>query len=146
MASLSECPVEWQVDVRGNAPPGCPVEPNTTADVGHWTVLWLGPDEWLVLGGRERDFTAAAAAVDVSANRVVLELAGHDAADVLARGCSLDLHRSAFGPGRCAQTLLAGTEVVLARLADDRFRLLVRPSFAPYVRAWLADAIALGAA
>jgi sarcosine oxidase subunit gamma len=144
MASLSERAVERQAAVRGEAPPGFPAEPNTTAEVGGWTVLWLGPDEWLVLGGSEADFPEAAAAVDVSANRVVLELAGADAAGVLARGCSLDLDRSVFGPGRCAQTLLAGTEVVLVRLADDRFRLLVRPSFAPYLRAWLADAIALG--
>ena len=52
-----------------------------------------GRDEWLVLGGAEADFPDAAAAVDVSANRVVFELTGDDAADVLAQGCSLDLDR-----------------------------------------------------
>jgi sarcosine oxidase subunit gamma len=75
----------------------------------------------------------------VSANRVCLELSGEGAADVLARGCALDLHRSIFPPGRCAQTLVARAQVILYR-TEDAFRLLVRPSFADYLRAWLTDA------
>ena len=99
-------------------PAGFPVEPNTTAEVDGATVLWLGPDEWLVLGATEADFPDAAAAVDVSANRVAFELSGDDAADVLAQGCALDLDR--FEPGRCAQTLLARAQVILYRPdADD---------------------------
>jgi sarcosine oxidase subunit gamma len=141
MAILSELLVGAQVSVRGEPPAGFPVEPNTTATVGGRTVLWLGPDEWLVLGGREADHPRAAAAVDVSANRVVLELQGDDAAEVLAQGCSLDLHPSVFAPGSCAQTLLARAQVILVRPAESRFLVLVRPSFAPYLRAWLEDAI-----
>ena len=137
-AVLRDVDVAAQVDVRGAPQPGFPVEPNTAAG----DVLWLGPDEWLVLGGSERDFPAAAAAVDVSANRVVLELAGPAARDVLAGGCSLDLRPRSFGPGRCAQTLLARAQVILHCTGEDTFRILVRPSFAPYLRAWLADAIA----
>jgi sarcosine oxidase, subunit gamma len=138
-AVLSELVLEAQVSVRGEPQAGFPVEPNTTAEVEGKTVLWLGPDEWLVLGGREEDYPDAAAAVDVSANRVVFELSGGEAADVLAQGCALDLHPSAFRPGDCAQTLLAGVQVVL--LKPVVLTLLVRPSFAPCVRAWLEDAI-----
>jgi sarcosine oxidase subunit gamma len=105
--------------------------------------LWLGPDEWLVLGGRESDFADANAAVDVSANRVCLELAGSGAAGVLARGCALDLHPSVFPPGRCAQTLVARAQVILWRVDAETFRLLVRPSFADHLRAWLRDAFAV---
>ena len=76
MAVLTEPALPPQVDVRGAPPPGFPTEPNTTAEVGGATVLWLGPDEWLVLGATEADFPDAAAAVDVSANRVAFELAG----------------------------------------------------------------------
>jgi sarcosine oxidase subunit gamma len=138
MAGLREPALPSQVAVRGEPPPGFPVEPNTTAEVGGATVLWLGPDEWLVLGGTEADFPDAAAAVDVSANRVAFELAGDDAAEVLAQGCSLDLDR--LEPGRCAQTLLARAQVILYRPEPDRWRILVRPSLAPYLRAWLEDA------
>ncbi len=130
-AVLRELRIEAQVSVRGEPP----VAPNTV--VGD--AIWLGPDEWLVLGGREEDYAEMPAAVDVSANRVCLELSGEGAADVLARGCALDLHPSVFPPGRCAQTLVARAQVILYR-TEDAFRLLVRPSFADYLRAWLRDA------
>jgi len=130
-AVLRELRIEAQVSVRGEPP----VAPNTV--VGD--AIWLGPDEWLVLGGREEDYAEMPAAVDVSANRVCLELSGEGAADVLARGCALDLHPSVFPPGRCAQTLLARAQVILYR-TEDAFRLLVCPSFADYLRAWLTDA------
>ena len=131
-AVLREVELDAQVSLRGEPP----VAPNTFAG----DAVWLGPDEWLVLGGREADFPDAAAAVDVSANRVCLELTGPGAAGVLARGCALDLHDSVFPPGRCAQTLVARAQVILLRTGEDAFRLLVRPSFAPYLRAWLRDA------
>ena len=140
-AVLSEPLLDAQVVVRGEPLPGFPVDPNTTAVVAGRLVLWLGPDEWLVLGGREEDFPGAAAAVDVSANRVALELSGPAAASVLARGCPLDLDASALAPGACAQTLVGKAQVILHRPASERFTLLVRPSFAPYLRAWLRTAI-----
>ena len=130
-AVLRDVELDAQVSVRGEPP----VAPNTV--VGN--AIWLGPDEWLVLGGREEDYAELPAAVDVSANRVCLELSGDGAADVLARGCALDLHPSVFPPGRCAQTLVARAQVILWR-TEDAFRLLVRPSFADYLRAWLRDA------
>jgi heterotetrameric sarcosine oxidase gamma subunit len=137
MAVLREVPIEAQVSVRGEPQPGFPTESNATAG----DVLWLGPDEWLVLGGREEDYPNAAAAVDVSANRVCFELSGDDVEDVLAQGCTLDVHPSAFEVGRCAQTLLAKAQVILHRTGEETFRVFVRPSYATYVRMWLEDAI-----
>ena len=136
-AVLSELELGPQVNVRGEPQPGFPTEPNTLRG----DAIWLGPDEWLVLGGREEEYPGAAAAVDVSANRVGFALSGPGAADVLAQSCSLDLHPAAFPPGRCAQTLVARAQVILLRPDEDTFHLLVRPSFAPYLRAWLEDAL-----
>ncbi len=59
---------------------------------------------------------------------------------MLAHGCSLDL--DLIPPGGCAQTLLARAQVILYRPDADTFRILVRPSFADYLRAWLLDATA----
>jgi sarcosine oxidase subunit gamma len=137
-AVLSEPALDAQVSVRGEPPAGFPVEPNTTGELDGRTVLWLGPDEWLVLGGREHDYPDAAAAADVSANRIVFELHGPGAGAVLATGCSLDLD---LAPGRCAQTLLGRAQVILFRLELERWWILVRPSFGPYLRAWLEDAL-----
>jgi sarcosine oxidase subunit gamma len=138
MAVLREPELPPQVDVRGDPLPGFPAVPNTTTEADGRLVLWLGPDEWLVLGGTEADYAHAAAAVDVSANRVAFELSGEDAADVLAQGCSLDL--DALVPGRCAQTLLARIPVILARRDAGTWLVLARPSLAAYLREWLEDA------
>ncbi|GIH48334.1 sarcosine oxidase subunit gamma [Microbispora rosea] len=127
-----------------------PMEPGTAAGGGDLEVLWLGPDEWLVVGPDgaapglvERLAEAAAgehvSVVDVSAQRTALVVAGERARDVLAHGCVLDLHPRVFGPGRVAQTTLARAGVVLVA-GEDGFRLLVRSSFAAYVAEWLLDA------
>jgi sarcosine oxidase subunit gamma len=122
--------------------------PTAVAAAGERSVLWLGPDEWLVVGppGTAAEVAGQLAAavgdegavVDLSANRVVLELAGPDSREVLATCCPLDLHPRVFGPGRCAGTLLAGAQVILEQTAEEpAFRLYVRPSFVAYAVDWL---------
>ncbi|WP_372664372.1 sarcosine oxidase subunit gamma [Amycolatopsis kentuckyensis] len=107
-------------------------------------ILWMGPDEYLVLAepGRQAELEAALsreadAVVDVSAQRNVVRLTGTHAADVLAHGCSIDLEVSP--PGTCVQTLLARTGIVLM-VREEGFTILVRQSFSDYFKAWLADA------
>lgn len=130
-----------------------PTAPNTAARAGDLTTLWLGPDEWLVVapGGAPEDLekslrqaigTEPGAVVDQSAHRTTLEVTGACARDVLAKGCSLDLHPRVFGAGSCAQTLLAQAPVLLlARGGEDTtYWLLVRSSLASYVVDWLLDA------
>lgn len=113
-------------------------------------VLWMGPDEYLVLGpelSRESSDLEAElsressvlAVVDVSAQRNVFRLTGAHAADVLAHGCSIDLDPAVSPPGTCVQTLLARTGIVLM-VREEGFTILVRQSFSDYFRAWLADA------
>jgi sarcosine oxidase, subunit gamma len=130
-----------------------PTAPNTTRVSGDIEALWMGPDEWLVVApaGREglRDALEQALAgsdatvVDVSAQRTTIEVAGADARDVLLKGCALDLHPHVFGVGRCAQTLLARTQVLLAPRTDEpAYRVFVRASFAEYLAEWLLDAAA----
>jgi sarcosine oxidase subunit gamma len=148
---VREVPFLAQLDVRMDAPASSlPTEPNTVAGDATSAALWLGPDEWLVVGppGSERRLKvefreAGASVVDVSANRTTLELSGPHARELLEFGCPIDLHPHAFGPGRCAQTLLARANVLIWFVTDEPepvYRLLVRPSFATYVAAWLADA------
>lgn len=107
-------------------------------------ILWMGPDEYLVLAepGRQAELEAALsresdAVVDVSAQRNVVRLTGSHAADVLAHGCSIDLEVSP--PGTCVQTLLARTGIVLM-VREEGVTILVRQSFSDYFHAWLADA------
>ena len=127
-----------------------PIEPNTVHGAADAAVLWLGPDEWLVVGPPDGeaalhaqlldalgDHAGRIAIVDVSANRTTLELHGPRVRELLEFGCPIDLHPRAFGPGRCAQTLLARANVLIWFVTDEPepvYRLLVRPSFAAYCR------------
>ena len=79
---------------------------------------------------------------DVSAQRTTLLVTGPRAHDLLAHGCPLDLHPRTFGPGRCAQTTLGRTQIVLVARDEPRagFWVLVRSSFAGYLTDWLLDA------
>ena len=132
-----------------------PTQPGTVAASGDLAVLWLGPDEWLILGPQDaaehvqatvREALGAdfGAVTDVSAQRTIVEISGPRACDVLAKGCALDLHPRSFGPGQCAQTLLARAQVVLVcrDVSAPRYWLMVRSSFAGYLADWLADAAA----
>jgi sarcosine oxidase subunit gamma len=165
--SITEEPYVAMVDVRVGVPgPGAtaaadvlgvelPTAASTYAENGDTAAIWLGPDEWLVttrsgtgveLESRLRNAIVplGGAAIDVSGQRTALRLKGSRARDVLAKGCSLDLHPGAFGSSSAAQTMLGQAGVVL--LAVDGggadYRLLVRTSFARYLLAWLADAAA----
>jgi sarcosine oxidase, subunit gamma len=148
---LREIQFRAQVNLRAVLP-GLP-RPGGARCEGDRTTLGLGPDEWLVLGPDgaqadiERDLRARigggwGAVTDVSAQRTTLELSAPRARDLLAKGCSLDLHPRAFGPGRCAQTDLGRANVVLHQVDEGpTYELLVAGSLAAYLAAWLADAM-----
>jgi sarcosine oxidase subunit gamma len=138
-----------QVDLRVDpvhgalAPYPLPLEPNTASDDGRRAALWLGPDEWLILGppGAEMEIVAELDAafegvdrsvVDVSANRVAIELTSPGRFDLLAHVCPLDLDPRVWATGRCAQTLLGHAQVIIQERTETT-GILVRPSFADYV-------------
>ncbi|WP_406462561.1 sarcosine oxidase subunit gamma [Streptomyces sp. NBC_01622] len=164
---LAELPFLAQVNVRLDAKGAAadavglalglslPLEPNTVVRAGELRALWLGPDEWLLVGppGTQRDVESRiraasgdehVAVTDVSAQRTTLLVSGTRASDLLAHGCPLDLHPRAFGAGRCAQTTVARTQAVLVGRDEPGagFWVLVRSSFAGYLTDWLLDAAA----
>lgn len=143
-----EVPFLAQIDIRCDPASawrlGFPTTPNTVVGDETRGVLWLGPDEWLVVGlpGTEAlivtELDAALAGehrsiVDVSANRALIDLCGETRHDLLASGCGLDLDpRGGWLPGVCAQTLFAKAQVILQE-REDATRVFVRPSFADYL-------------
>ena len=88
-----------------------PLRANTASDVGGRDVLWLGPDEWLVVADPDAAHTIVReledalsghhhSILDVSANRIVFELI--DGLEALSSGCGLDLHPSSLDDRGCA--------------------------------------------
>lgn len=124
----------------------------TWAEADDLRVVWLGPDEWLVTSpfrapaeleaGLREAVAGRGAVVDVSGQRTTLWLSGEHVRDVLAGGCSVDLHPRVFRRGAAAQTLLGLASVVLLALDDTAtsYHVLVRSSFAGYLTSWLLDA------
>ena len=99
------------------------------------------------------------ALTDLTGGQICIRLSGRNARDVLAKGCTLDLHPRAFQPGQCAQTVLGKASMLIARSragtnspvsddararddagsADDAgvFDIVVRRTFAEYAAEWL---------
>jgi len=106
--------------------------------------LWLGPDETLLLPPPVADRSwrevlgealsgLAHSLVDVSHRQTALELSGPNAEAMLAVGCPLDLHPSAFPVGMCTRAVFAKCEIVLWRKGPELFHIEVWRSFRAYV-------------
>jgi sarcosine oxidase, subunit gamma len=163
--SLAEIPFVDMLNLRGDAKDPrfsqavldatglhLPQKPNTASIDPQRQLLWLGPDEWLLkLRDRQGPSVMTAlqgalqgqhcAVVDVGHGNTTLLLQGPASAELLARGCPLDLHPRVFGTGALAQTHIAkASATVLCLYAGIQYEITVRRSFADYLARWLCEA------
>ena len=162
---LTERPFLGYVNLRGDAGDATflaavegvlrvalPLDPNTIAEGQDVTVCWMGPDEWLLIlppGAQTRAVAALgealaahhASAVDTTGGYTLVNVAGARRRELLAKGCTLDLHPRSFSSGQCAQTNLGKAGVLLIPRGDgsdaQSFDVIVRRSFADYLGIWL---------
>ena len=125
-----------------------PTTPNTLSE-GEHHIYWLGPDEWLILTDlpqlrllveklRQAADGKHVALNDVSGGQIVLRLDGTGVRDLLAKGCTLDLHPRVFTAGMCAQSGLAKANVLIGLAGQaESFDIVVRRSFSDYLLRWL---------
>jgi sarcosine oxidase subunit gamma len=118
---------------------------------GGRATLWLGPDEYLLLGADDDSAPGVAdalerglvdvphALVDISHRQFALEISGPHAATVLSGACPLDLHLREFPVGMCTRTVLAKADIVLWRIREDAFHVEVWRSFSGYVAGVLRE-------
>lgn len=166
--AMAERPFLAQLNVRGNAADAAfiaaaksalgvdlPLAANTVASKGKLDVLWLGPDEWLVVSAAGTDgFESEGALADklrkafegqfvsvteVGEARTTITISGARARDVIAKGCPLDLHPDVFGAGQCAQSHIARALTVLHCRGPETVDIHVLRSFAEYLWTWLED-------
>ncbi len=116
-------------------------------------VLWMSPDEVLVLTARDRAaegvtrIGAALAgthhlAVDVSDARAVIALEGAGLREVLARLTPANMHPEAFRPGQMRRTRLAQVAAGIWLTSETSAELICFRSVADYVFDLLANAAA----
>ena len=128
-----------------------PQEPLTSSRSNDTACLWLGPDEWMIVGDDNLapDLAKALAKTqsqlaDVSDYYTVIEVAGPRAREALMKLTTLDIHPRAFQVGQVAGSLFghANAWLWLTGESDDggpAFRLFVRWSMADYLWCLLAE-------
>jgi sarcosine oxidase subunit gamma len=132
-----------------NAVCGLELSPESNTAIGTSTrVLWLGPDEWLVVENvtptriSENPGRSRISLTDVSHGRAALRLRGPHARDALVKGCSIDLDPRVFPAGRCAQTALGRISVILDHVEHDVFDVYCSRSYAGSFWHWITEASA----
>ena len=123
-----------------------PRSPKTSASKGDRTALWLGPDEWLVIGHGSGLEAAAnnitndlVSAVVVSHRNTAITVRGPKVEATLNSGCPLDLSITAFPVNACTRTVISKAEVVLWRKGEQEFHVECWRSFSDYVWKFLVD-------
>lgn len=123
-----------------------PVRPKTSASANGCTALWLGPDEWLVIGEIGGGLMQAAknsgvlhSVTDISHRNTAILVSGPGAAAAINAGCPQDLSPAAFPVGACSRTIFGKVEIVLLRTAEDAFRVEVWRSFSAYAFGLLSE-------
>jgi heterotetrameric sarcosine oxidase gamma subunit len=116
--------------------------PCRATSAGDNALLWLGPDEFLLIAPDEAmpALDIPSPTIDVSHRDAALTVSGPRAAWVINTFCALDLHPSAFPAGMCTRTLFGKAEILLWRTGAEEFRIDVARSFAAYVWVCLEEA------
>ena len=114
---------------------------------GGQLAISVRPERWLLLSPPATPGLAAAtwqqacagtaAVIDLSSALAAFYLAGADSAEVLARGCRLDLHPAVFPAGHAAATTIAQVAVIIVQLPAARL-LLTPATTARHFAEWLA--------
>ncbi|HEV7253352.1 MAG TPA: sarcosine oxidase subunit gamma family protein [Mesorhizobium sp.] len=123
---------------------GLPRRPKTSSSENGLSALWLGPDEWLLIGETRdlmaelRPVQALHSAVDISHRNVAIAVTGEKAAECLSGACPQNLNDDVFPVGAATRTVLGKVEIVLWRDGEQAFRVECWRSFAPYAFALLS--------
>ena len=105
-----------------------PAKANTySANAINKKVIWLGPDEWLIVSDDNNAFlkllnkirNLEANVTDVSENRTIIRIRGRYVYVLLSKFLVLDLEKNLSTNSSCAQTLFVKVPVLLVRNHHD---------------------------
>ncbi len=117
---------------------------------GDRCLRWISPDEWLLTADYGDAFkletmlheqlSGHVSIVNVSGGQTLFRLSGAAAQTVLRKSTAYDVHDRNFPVGKVVTTVIAKSQGVVCRVANDEWEIVVRRSFARYLWRWLQDA------
>ena len=142
--------------LRSALPIGLPFDALTSSAEGETALLWMGPDEWMLVTAPEaaaevssRAIAALAGThhqlVDVSDYYTAVDIAGPRARELLMKLTTLDLHPRAFRAGMVTGSVFGRANATIWLMTDEGtagtevFRIFVRWSMADYLWCVLAE-------
>ena len=132
-----------------------PIRTNTYIKINSLKIIWLGPDEWLIIDEKEDDKedlfsklensigSQNASVTDVSENRTIIRIMGTNIFILLAKFLTLNLDNSLNSNSSVAQTLFIKVPVLLMRHhkhnKEPKIDIFTNRSHANYVYKILVD-------
>ena len=132
-----------------------PTKTNTYKKIDSLKIIWLGPNEWLIIDEKRDDKqdlfsklensigSQDASVTDVSENRTVLRIMGTKILILLAKFLTLNLDESLNSSSSVAQTLFIKVPVLLMRLhkhnREPKIDIFANRSHANYIYKILVD-------
>ena len=100
-----------------------PIKPNTYARNENVKIIWLSPDEWLVINNKDDLFkklkdeigNLEASVTNISENRTIIRISGEKIYTLLSKFLVLDLEKNLSDQSSCAQTLFVKVPILLVR-------------------------------
>ncbi len=128
-----------------------PTKPNTFTKNGNLKIIWLSPDEWLIINEDDNLFSKLkneigdleASVTDVSENRTIVRLSGEKIYKLLSKFLVLDLEKSLPRESTCALSLFAKVPILLLRNHNENqvpeIDIFLNNSHANYVYSLIID-------
>tara|TARA_Y100000590_G_scaffold297523_1_gene335320 strand:- start:1978 stop:2556 length:579 start_codon:yes stop_codon:yes gene_type:complete len=101
-----------------------PTKPNTYNKIDKIKIVWLGPDEWLIIYNDENNIleklqhelgNLETSVTDISENRTIINVSGDKVNILLSKFLVLDLEKNLSNESSCAQTLFVKVPILLLR-------------------------------
>ena len=129
-----------------------PTKPNIYIKNEKVKIIWLSPDEWMVVNDQENELfiklknelgDLEASVTDVSENRTIIRLSGKKIFTLLSKYLVLDMEKSLGTQSSCAQTLFVKVPILLVRNENSNqipvIDIFINRSHANYIFNLLVD-------
>ena len=131
-----------------------PIKPNSYVKNEKLKIIWLGPDEWMIISNQENELfiklknelgDLETSVTDVSENRTIIRLSGEKIFTLLSKFLFLDLEKNLKTQLSCAQTLFVKVPILLIRNEDINqipvVDIFINRSHANYIYNLLEDGV-----